>query len=76
MRLKRINTGVYATSDRRYQVERVGSVGEWDTYTDGWVIMEYSSPDAADNFNGGEIFEAPTKRECLNELERILDTGR
>lgn len=72
VRLRRIEAGVYATPDRRYQIERVGSVGEWDSYTDRWVIQRYTSPEAADNFNGTEIFEAGTKRDCVAQLERIL----
>lgn len=33
MRLRRIEAGIYATPDRKFQVERMGSVGEWDSYT-------------------------------------------
>lgn len=72
MKLHKIEAGIYATPDDRYQIERVGSVGEWDTYTDGWVVMEYKSRGDADNFNGKEIFEARTKRECVEWLESQL----
>lgn len=73
MKLIKIESGVYATPDRRYQVERVGSVGEWDSYSDGWVVMEYRDAEQADNFNGSELYEAGTKRECVEWLERRLD---
>lgn len=70
MRLRRIEAGIYATPDRKFQVERMGSVGEWDSYTDGWVVVEYRDADAADSLNGKEVFEAATKRECVEWLDR------
>jgi hypothetical protein len=72
VKLTKIEAGVYATADRRFQVERVGSVGEWDTYTDCWIVAEYTDEDAADDFNGDELFEAGTKRECVEWLNGHL----
>lgn len=73
MKLKRIEAGVYSTPDRRFQVERIDSLGEWDTTTSTWVVMQYRDEDAADDQNGGEIYEAPTKRECVAWLEHHLE---
>lgn len=73
LRLKRIEAGVYATADRKLQVERIDVMGEFDTTSCTWVVMQYRDEAAAENSNGGEVFEAGTKRECVDWLEENLE---
>lgn len=76
MKLRKIEAGVYATADRRYQVERIDSLGEWDTSSSTWVVVQYRDERAAEDQNGAEVFEAPTKRECVEWLTRHLEEGK
>jgi hypothetical protein len=76
LRLRKIEAGVYSTPDRRFQVENIGSMGEWDSLSACWVVKQYRDAAAADNQNGHEVFEAGTKRDCVEWLAGHLQTDR
>lgn len=72
LRLRRIESGLYETPDGRYRVERVDSMGEWDTTSSTWVVTTGGRPD--DTRWEHEVHEAPTKRACVEWLTRTLSS--
>lgn len=59
MRWRRVESGLYESSDGRWQVERIDSYAEWDVAQVVWVVNEKRDDKWIE-----EVHEADTMREC------------
>lgn len=68
--MRKVEAGVYETHDGRYRVERVDSLGEWDSTSSVWTVTgpRPGHPDA----EWPELAEAPTKRDAVLRLRQII----
>lgn len=69
MELRRVEAGVYVTTDDKWTIERTGSIGEWDTYDEVWTVNS-GTPELR-----VEMADRPTKRECVQWLTDYLAKG-
>ena len=75
IRLKRLGTSRYATTDERFLIEHAAvSTGEWDDDEMGWVVWDARvTPNLADVGIPDSIYEGDTLKRCRTFIEQRLE---